>query len=502
MPALLLDAGSSSSVLALRKYLAKDRAWSNTTRRGFIGLLAVAFVALRASGAIASGTIWEVRPTLGSDTNGGGWVPGSSGTDYSQQSSAQYALTNGVANGTTTVGTASASADMVGNIAYIAGGTGSISGNWYQIISQITGVSITVDRSTGLTTGTGVTINVGGAWATLTPWPTAAQAGNTTWVKATGTYGLSSHLNLSISGGGTAQLTLISGYTSTRGDGGKVTINCTTTLTGSACINVNTPGLAFANFAVSANSNLARGIQISTTGTAVYNVTATGFTDSFAFLSSNNAVLFVNCSATSCTCPGFFQTGNTWFFDCYAASCQGGFVLNSGGSSVLLRCTSANNTGNTGYHGFSVQGNQTQVSMINCVAYNNGGDGFHISAAQQTAYLVQNCISYGNAAFGFNYTTSPTGVLYGFNYNAYGSNTSGNLNVVPAGPNDVTLTANPFNAPVTGDFSLNSTSGGGAACRGAGFQGSFGGAVNGAIDIGAVQSAAGGGSSIHGFVAQ
>ena len=55
---------------------------------------------------------------------------------------------------------------MIGNIAYVAGGTGSVVGNWYQITGQSTGVSITVDRSTGLSAGTGVTINIGGALAT------------------------------------------------------------------------------------------------------------------------------------------------------------------------------------------------------------------------------------------------------------------------------------------------------------------------------------------------
>ena len=443
--------------------------------------------------SVSNATVWEVRPTLGSDTNGGGWVPGSSGTDHSQQSAAQYALSNGVTNGTTTIATTSASADMVGNIAYIAGGSGSISGNWYQIVSQVTGVSITVDRSTGLTTGTGVTINVGGAWATLTPWPTPAQGGNTCWVKATGTYGLGAHLNLSITGPSTGQLTLIAGYTSTRGDGGKATIHCTTTLTGSACINVNTPGLVFANFTVSANSNSARGIQISTAATSVQNVDASGFTDSYAFFSSNNATQFVNCSATSCTCVGFSQSAYTWFIDCYASGCEVGFSLASGGASTLIRCTSANNTGSSSYHGFDVEGSQTQVTMINCVAYGNGGDGFRIEESQQTVYVIQNCISYANTGWGFNYPTAPTGTFFGMDYNAYGANTAGNLNNLPTGAHDATLTANPFNAPASGDFSLNSTSGGGAACKAAGFQGSFAGAVNGTIDMGSVQSINSGG---------
>ena len=486
--------GPGTSVRALREYLGGPRAWSNSTRRGFIGLVAVAFVAFKASGAPAAGTIWEVRPTVGSDTNGGGFVPGSSGTDYSQQSSAQYALTNGVTNGTATVGTVSASADMVGNICYIAGGTGSISGNWYQVLSQVTGVSITVDRSSGLTTGTGVTINVGGAWATLNPWVTAVQPGNTTWVKATGIYGLNTHLNLGVGAGSTGQTMVIEGYTTTRGDGGRVTINCTTTLTGSACINNNTPGLVFANFNVSANGNSARGLQIGNRG-AYYNIAATGFTDSWAFFTGSGNGLYVNCSASSCTCVGFSQSSDATYIDCYATGCQGGFSLSSGGRITCIRCTAGNNTGSTSYHGFDIQANQNALVMLNNVAYNNGGDGFRFENAQQTIYLVQNNIGYGNAGFGFNYTSAPTGVLYEFDYNAYGANTSGNLNNITAGTHDVTLTGNPFNNPGSGDFSLNSTAGAGGACRGAGFQGSSAGAGNGAIDIGSVQSTGGGATS-------
>jgi len=68
--------------------------------------------------------------------------------------------------------------------------------------------------------------------------------------------------------------------------------------------------------------------------------------------------------------------------------------------------------------------------------------------------------------------SSATAELYpGINANnAYGSNTNGARNGIPVGTNDVTLTANPFNNAGSGDFSLNGTAGGGAACKGAGFQ--------------------------------
>jgi hypothetical protein len=43
--------------------------------------------------ALPTTTVIEVR-TTGNDSNGGGFVAGASGTDYSQQNSAQYTFSN------------------------------------------------------------------------------------------------------------------------------------------------------------------------------------------------------------------------------------------------------------------------------------------------------------------------------------------------------------------------------------------------------------------------
>src|SRR3989344_5109514 len=117
--------------------------------------------------ALSANTIFEVR-TSGSDTNGGGFVTGASGTDWSQQNAAQYAVTDGVTAGTTTITSATANfgTDVVGNIMYVEGGTGAVAAGFYQITARASSTSITVDRSTGLTAGTGVTLNIGGALAT------------------------------------------------------------------------------------------------------------------------------------------------------------------------------------------------------------------------------------------------------------------------------------------------------------------------------------------------
>ncbi len=74
--------------------------------------------------ALAATIVWEVR-SGGSDTlNGGGFKTGASGTDYSQQNSAQYTLTNATTSGAdVTIAHSSASTDMVGNICQITAGT-------------------------------------------------------------------------------------------------------------------------------------------------------------------------------------------------------------------------------------------------------------------------------------------------------------------------------------------------------------------------------------------
>ena len=136
---------------------------------------------------IAPGVVYEVR-TTGSDANGGGFVcsthtlpcVGGTGTDWSQQAAAQYALTALTTSGASaTVLTSSASADMVNNIAQITGGTNFIQAgaasttSFYQIVSQVTGVSVTLDRAATTGSGSAGTMNIGGAL--LSPAIAAAQ---------------------------------------------------------------------------------------------------------------------------------------------------------------------------------------------------------------------------------------------------------------------------------------------------------------------------------------
>lgn len=169
-------------------------------------LLAIWLVcALPAFGALSATTVLEVR-TTGADTNGGGYSSG--GTDMSifdnknaaacsscQSATVNISTTDGVTNGTTTITSATGnySSALIGNLIYVTGGTGSVAAAWYQVASVTNATTIVVDRSTGLTAGTGVTINIGGALLS----PSIANgllsvAGMNVFIKA-GTYTITSN---------------------------------------------------------------------------------------------------------------------------------------------------------------------------------------------------------------------------------------------------------------------------------------------------------------------
>src|SRR5580698_8835266 len=103
--------------------------------------------------ALPSTSVWEVRPTNGSNTNGGGFDSTGTGTDFSQQNSKNtsgnnISTTDAVAAGSTTITSATAAfnSTITGNIIYLQGGSGSLSAGWYRA-TYVSATSITVDRS-------------------------------------------------------------------------------------------------------------------------------------------------------------------------------------------------------------------------------------------------------------------------------------------------------------------------------------------------------------------
>lgn len=443
--------------------------------------------------AIAAATVFEVR-TGGSDTNGGGFKTGASGTDHTLQDAAQYAVTDGVTAGTTTITSATANfgTDVVGNLIYVQGGTGSVAAGWYEITARGSATSITVDRSTGLTAGTGVTLNIGGALAT--PGRAASLmtvAGHTCYVKA-GTYTITT---ATAGPAGPVSFTAVAGlhmegYETTRGDLGTAPVIHAGSVTTAVLIDCSAGfnvGASIMNMGVDGNS------QTGIDGFKSY--TAATFTKCYAqncdqstsrcgfvlntvasvvhcwadscgigFYNGSTTPVIVGSRASNCTSHGFqFQTSGTKqnIFDCISDHNAGnGFDATFGAATTFHNCTADNNTGD----GFDSSG--TIIYCYNCAATNNGGYGFNTdSASTVPKSILVNCASYSNSSGR--------------------SNTSSNAPKADRGA--ITLSGVPWSDASTGDYRPDATASEGALLRAAGLD-IYG--QTDSRDVGAVQSSA------------
>lgn len=171
--------------------------------------------------AISASTVWEIRSdATAGNVNGGGFVTGASGTDFSQQAAAQYNLTGCTsAAADAIILNASAAADMVGNLAHVISGTNATAG-WYEILSVSVGVSITVDRNWGSAAVAAGVVNIGGALSLVSTLDDdffeAPEAGNTIYIK-NGTYVMGETVTTA-KDGATQKPIVVEGYNSTRGD--------------------------------------------------------------------------------------------------------------------------------------------------------------------------------------------------------------------------------------------------------------------------------------------
>lgn len=445
--------------------------------------------------ALNAAIVWEVR-TTGADTNGGGFKTGATGTDWSQQNAAQYAVTDGVTAGTTTITsiTANFGTDVVGNVIYVAGGTGSVAAGWYEIISRTNSTTIVVDRSTGLTAGTGVTLNIGGALASPGQASALGVDGNKYYIKA-GTYTITS-ATPNIAGGcfkpqlgGNGTFLYIEGYQTTRGDLGTkpvlilntgvstATIVDLTTSTYGRCLNLEVDGhseatsrgFSFGGSFVYLARCLARnctnsGIHGANATAEVVHCRATGCSTQEAFHGESAGIRFRYCQADTNTTKGFGGTAYT------AEWCLS--FANSGASSdgfytsvraVVVNCSTYGN-GRSGFH----SGTGNVHAWTNCIAEGNAGYGFDSDGAAGTNPRLINCAGYNNTSGNYSTTTYPTSLIENF----------------------LALSASPYTNAGVADFSLNNTVGGGASVRAAAYPGAFpGGTTTSYADIGAVQHA-------------
>lgn len=435
--------------------------------------------------ALNSAIVLEVRPNVGSDTNGGGFKVGASGTDWSLQTSPQYSVTDGVTAGTTTITSATANfgTDVVGNLIYVQGGTGSVTAGWYEITARTNSTTITVDRSTGLTAGTGVTLKIGGALATVGLASGIRSAGVDVFVKYHASPEVLSSASANVSGGivndviaGTDQTNRAHwvGYDSTRTldnvDANRPTVQIPAAGVSSVAVFTAAGSyVTFRNLIVDGNSKTSiTGFSLTTSYTQIIRCHALRCTVKGINLGdSNNSVFALRCSVTtsSGTC-GIYVGGSgpkAIYCEAYGNTCHG-FQMSA--NAIVVDCIASGNTGGSvdGFNGASVG-----YIATNCTAYGNGRAGFDLTSNNGFGSVLTSCIAYGNGSEGFRTDGVKDGAIL-LNC-AGGSNTSGNYSSTNLTHvlNFVSLSGDPFTNAGGGDFSLNNTAGAGAALRGISF---------------------------------
>lgn len=381
--------------------------------------------------------------------------------------------------------------NFVGNTFTIVSGTGTWTAQTLQI-SSVTGTTATVEKTLGGTGGTDGTGVMGGCLASPGFAGGKMASGNKAYLKV-GTYLLTS-ASSNVSGGvitlPTSSSTNIRsglvGYNLLRPDRPTGAYRPTIKASGISTVDMLSHGASNSQclFLIIDGDSLTsiRGIASASSGTnhfiSVKNCTRNGI--------NNGTCVFCDVTGSTTASGGAFNS-------CAAYGCVAWSNSISGFSNgTPFQCVSVNNSGASS-DGFVFSSGGAWHS---CTAYGNGRDGFRItSSASRT--LAINCIGYANTGTNFNVSAS-NGVNQTYNCAAgLGGVSSADFssNFSPdTQEGSITLTADPFTAKASGDFSLNNDAGGGAACRAAGIIGAFPGISTTAYpDIGAVQSQSSGG---------
>ena len=421
--------------------------------------------------ALVKYNVWQ----NGNALNGGGYRTVGGSTDYSGQTTAQLTVTDLVSNGTTTLTsvTGGFTAAMIGNVLQVSGGT--VPAGFYEIITNADPNTITVDRT--VAAGTGSTAKVGGALATIAQAIAAITSGSgglEIHVKYSATPYSLSNATMTPGAAVNPNAMVISGYNTTFGDLDSVTnfANFPTiqkTAGTEAIFTITAANNRIRNLILDGNSLATHGITNSSGSMQADNIKAINCT-TFGFLSG--AGQLSRCVATACAAGFTVSTAGGSAFACVAHA-NTGIGFTTGASVTIDSCLSYANTGASS-HGFHSSGSTGGGTIRACVAYGNGGDGVRLSTAGGSiSTRVQSCILVNNAGYGLMYSSTGTPTSTMSNRNAYYNNTNGPLFNMPAGPNDVPLSGDPFTNAAAGDFSLDATTGEGVACRAAGSPATF-----------------------------
>ena len=482
-------------------------------QRFLIGLCLTA----RAFAALPATTVWEVRPTVGSDTTASGCFDSSkSGTDYSQQNAAQYTATDLATSGTTSIVISvshSFVATDVGNCLHITTtGTGALfTVGFYEIVSVSAGLA-TLDRACASSVAAaGGTYYVGGALATIATANTNAVASNIVWVKATGTYTVTAAMSITLqSTAAPGNPYSFIGYTSTRGDAGQAT--WTTATNSIDLVDFTTASnVLFQNFIFTTTAGTrAAGMQAIASGNTadlyIINDSFSGFTD--AFLGNFNVnwgfqgLFIINSRITASTSHGILNSCNTYVYGSMVDNNAGAGGLwesgNCGGSYWVIDHSIFYKNGATGFQ--NVSGSSTGAIIVNNSDFStNTGAGLNVGNVVIPTLLINCSIFDANTTYGLSGTLGTITLQASFYNNAFYNNTTAPTLSIAPGIGTITLSASPY-VTLGSNFNLNSTSGGGAALKNTCFPGTIPGAGAGSMSVGALQPAAStGGTGAHGY---
>ena len=437
------------------------------------------------------------------------------GTNYSQSSNPVAAKTQPTtANGSTIVLSSVArpfiAADC-GNIVQTVASTGSAgfsTGGFYELVQQIGGAGY-VDRVIGSPGMVAVSGVLGGAFYDPFPLANVRLSSSTSYLNYIkyGTYNIGGTIGVFTGS--------IIGYNTTRGDYPQGSARPELTMTvGSPMF----PGGQFIGF--TASSIMFSGGYPAVTGSSflstsmqqTYNIVFDNckFSDfnnaaNLVYFAGTSAFLVFNCEFTNINNSSIVTDSSSFsgsIDSCYFHNNYNSKLINIGSGCTIARCIFANNpssypiynsgtqaliiVGNTFYNNtyscYSASTSERYVAMVNNVSVSGGGYFFQ-GIGFSAGYFINNYI-YAQVNGFDNY--SPINETH---YSGFG-------NVWLSYGNQI-LTANPLNNPASGDFSINNVAGGGAVIKGASYPTVYpGSSTNNYLDVGAVQSQGGGGSTV------
>lgn len=441
--------------------------------------------------------------TTGTPT-GGTW-----GIDYSQQAGAGITYTDMVIDGATnTIYTSAGNpvgVNVVGNVISVNSGTG-FTVQRVQV-SSVSGTQATVDKSLGTLGSTGGNGKLGGAigsTSAVTALTQSLVAGNKVYLKATGTTTLTSTTTVTASAKGdvTSGKISVEGYTTNRGqrDGRPIFTSATNSV---ALFTLNDNDfMEFVHLKMTHTAATRGGAFTSVTSTSspvwVKDCVVDGCLNLFASAGSLSALYVEGTEImnTTSSTAAVVAPSTLVLSGCDVHDNTGDGVRFTSGTTTIA--TFIGCIFDTNVNGVNNNNTSQNVTLIvrDCLFVDNTADGLKLASSTGTCTLeLANDVFYNNTTYGIENLDAQAEIDANariYRNCAFGANGTAAYAALSAGYGEITLTADPFVSRSGRNFALNSTPGGGALLRAAGFPNAWpAGTTVGYRDVGPVQVPAG-----------